>query len=143
APDRLDHPFIPDERLVLEKKNNIYTCDRCGKDHLTAAEGTWISNSTRQMVAQNRPQAYINGANMGWHCAVCWIRHLEDNGLPAPAGTKLADRVREHEQQMSGTSNDRASALPSLGHLPLGYGCNPLADTWRLADLFMEPTGTK
>ncbi|CAK0857079.1 unnamed protein product [Prorocentrum cordatum] len=117
---------------------------RAGRGGVSRAGlGTWISDRTRQMVLQNRPQAYINGANMGWYCAGCWIRNLEDNGFPTPAGTKLADIIRAHEQQTSGTGNDRASVLPSLGLLPLGYGCNPLADTRQLDDLLMEPTGMK
>ncbi|CAK0891188.1 unnamed protein product, partial [Prorocentrum cordatum] len=106
-------------------------CDKCGKDNL------------RQMVAQNRPQAYINGANMGWHCDACWISHLEEQGLSAPAGATFSDIVKEYEQQRAGVDNDKASALPSLGLLPLGFGCSPLADTRTLADLLMEPTGMK
>ncbi|CAK0833511.1 unnamed protein product, partial [Prorocentrum cordatum] len=86
---------------------------------------------------------YIKGANMGWNCAGCWIRHFEDNGFPTPAGAKPTDKIREYEQQLSGTCNDRASVLPSLGLLPLGYGCSPLADTRQLDDLLMEPTGMK
>ncbi|CAK0805674.1 unnamed protein product, partial [Prorocentrum cordatum] len=95
------------------------------------------------VVAQNRPQAYLNGANMGWHCDICWLRHLEEQGIPTPTGATFADRVKEHEQQRTGANNDKANALPSLGHLPLGFGCSPQADTRTLADLLMTPTGMK
>eukprot|EP00959_Pyramimonas_sp_CCMP1952_P131911 2757984-Pyramimonas_sp.AAC.1 len=82
------------------------------------------------MVAQNRPQAYLNGASMGWHCETCWIRHLEEQGIPAPTGATIADKVKEHEQQTAGAASDeKADAPPSLGHLPLGFGCSPQADT--------------
>ncbi|CAK0828509.1 unnamed protein product, partial [Prorocentrum cordatum] len=130
-------------RAQLASTELRFMCDRCGKDHLRSADGTWISDTTRQMVAQNRLHAYINGANMGWLCDICWLRHLEEQGLPTPPGATVADKVKEHEQQRTGANNDKAKTLPSLGHLSLGFGCSPQADTRTLADLLMTPTGMK
>ncbi|CAK0900436.1 unnamed protein product, partial [Prorocentrum cordatum] len=92
-----DPPRIPDDRLLAEQKHGRFKCDRCGKDQLRSTDGTWISDDTRLMVAQNRPQAYLDGTNMGWHCEICWIRHLEDKGIPAPTGATVADKVKEYE----------------------------------------------
>ncbi|CAK0878007.1 unnamed protein product [Prorocentrum cordatum] len=91
-----DSDGIPME-LIAEQKHGRFMCDRCGKDHLRSTDGTWISDDARLMVAQNRPQAYLDGTNMGWHCEICCIRHLEEEGIPAPTGATVADKVKEYE----------------------------------------------
>eukprot|EP00959_Pyramimonas_sp_CCMP1952_P202185 4227799-Pyramimonas_sp.AAC.1 len=105
-----------------------YNCDGCTSTGLQGAAGTWEDDDTRELLAQNRAQAYMKGKNCRWLCEMCWVRSLESKGIHVPdpdqaeGGTKktMQQRLQEYKRRMGDDrARKRARTLPSLSSLPL------------------------
>eukprot|EP00959_Pyramimonas_sp_CCMP1952_P244985 5120114-Pyramimonas_sp.AAC.1 len=56
-------PVAHDGRFSRLQKDAFYNCDGCHSVGLHGSAGTWEGDYARELLAQNRPQAYTGGKN--------------------------------------------------------------------------------
>eukprot|EP00959_Pyramimonas_sp_CCMP1952_P398575 8351790-Pyramimonas_sp.AAC.1 len=81
---------ISDDRLQSEQTNALLIVDGCSKTRLKSHDGTWEDDIVRDVLASNRPQAYLEGQNLTWLCETCWVASLNRRGVPSPTGATVA-----------------------------------------------------
>eukprot|EP00959_Pyramimonas_sp_CCMP1952_P116106 2427340-Pyramimonas_sp.AAC.2 len=72
---------VRDERFCRRQKDATYNCDGCTSVGLHGTAGTWEDDDTRELLAQNRAQAYAEGKNCRWLCEHSRVSSLERKGI--------------------------------------------------------------
>eukprot|EP00959_Pyramimonas_sp_CCMP1952_P469931 9495813-Pyramimonas_sp.AAC.1 len=80
----LPPPVARDGRFSRRQRGATYNCDGRFNVGLHGTAGTWEDDYTRELLAQNRAQAYAEGKNCRWLCERCWAISLEKKGIPLP-----------------------------------------------------------
>eukprot|EP00959_Pyramimonas_sp_CCMP1952_P008386 175308-Pyramimonas_sp.AAC.1 len=56
-------PYVLDDRFCNRQQGASYNCDGCTNTGMQGTPGTWEDDDTRELLAQNRAQAYTRGKN--------------------------------------------------------------------------------
>eukprot|EP00959_Pyramimonas_sp_CCMP1952_P288641 6036072-Pyramimonas_sp.AAC.1 len=71
--------------IATRQQDGSYDCNDCTNVGPQGAAGTWEDDDTRELLAQNRAQAYIQDRSCRWLCEQCWIKSLEKKDIEVPS----------------------------------------------------------